>query len=294
MGLWEPVVESGTRVQFMLMLSEQVFGAGRTGGGEPRSQIQPNEALAAAQGILIARIEPVVPAVRKAQLEADRDTLRLLQLEEFKGPEWAKVQRRLWLYAYNTFPSKVFKGEVFKLVRALGIPPTRDLQLSVAPRLVWQDAVDITVDTIGEALPDFKAMLAQGGWDPYRAEVCCLDSFFFGKCLFEFPAVWRKRLRQLQARDATEVLSGALDDALGDHLRHLADPELQAVTRVEVEQGLALLPKRFRDVVVLDAHGFTGKEVADQLGLGESQAEYRLKVGRKRLGNLRELHDDVA
>lgn len=247
--------------------------------------LQPDEEVHAR---ILARIEPVAPSVHVEQLERDRATLVALQLESFAGDGWEATRQRLWLYAYRTLPAKVVSGGVFRLGRAAGVPAAVDLQAPATP-VVYDEAVDLVVDVIALALPSFKERLMAGKWDPYREDVACLDTYWFGWCVLKFPAPWRKRNRRVR-RHRLEAAAAVVDADRG----HVEGPERLAVQRSEVVRALRTLPENVRAVVALDALGFTGREVADELGMTAKTVEGRLRKARGLLASLRETGDGAA
>lgn len=225
-------------------------------------------------GRILARIDRVEPTVRADQLAKDRDTLVRLQLAEFAGDEWMTVRERLWLYAWRTLPAKIIGGEVFRLCREVGVPAASDLQ-APAGGVAQDDATDLAVDVIELALPTFKIQLTDGKWDPYREEVACLDTYWFGWCLLKFPGPWRKRARRLN-RERSEAAAAVVDAGRAV----VEGPEQMAVLRHDADRVLRRLPEDVQPVVALDALGYTGPEVAAHLDLTAKTVEGRLRKAR--------------
>lgn len=259
----------------------------------PRSPLQPQQAKSNPAAEVIARIEPVVPAVNAERLERDRATLLRLQLAGFEGTEWEELQGHLWLYAFKTFPAKILSGEIFKLLRESSLPASRDYNPPPGPAITRQEAEDLTIDLIGSSLRPFRQRLMAGAWDPYRDNVASLDTYWFGWCLLQFPKPWRKWLRQ--RRNLLRELSGPLLVDISDRRQaHLTGPEAEIVLRLDIQRGLERLSEVQRAVMITHATGLTGKETAAALGISEKSAEYQLQTARRRLKSFRESDIDIA
>jgi RNA polymerase sigma-70 factor (ECF subfamily) len=68
----------------------------------------------------------------------------------------------------------------------------------------------------------------------------------------------------------------------------VADPELEATpARIDVERALALLPPRYREVMVLhELEGYTHEEIAVLLGIEPGTSKSQLHHARRRLRTL--------
>jgi hypothetical protein len=267
-----------------------------TGNGEARL-IKPDEAdddgLVAGQGALVAYIERVAPAVREAQLDHDRDDLRRMQLEHFAGRTWDRKQVELFQYGQRVLPTKIKTGQIFAIMRDVGVPMARDLSLPAGPPLTPHEADELTTDVGARALLDFRRLLTAGVWDPYREDVACMGTFYVGKCALEFRAPWRSFLRRRKRRLEIENPTGLID-RISRQVDFGARTESTAIAKVELSRVLGSIEHRLRQVVVLDAYGFRDKEIAGRLGLTRKQVEYRLKKARRLLESLREVGDVVA
>lgn len=255
--------------------------------------LQPDEDLVTCSAQLVARIERVEPAVHQANLERDAATLLQLQLEGFAGRAWNQLERDLVGYAaQRVLPAKVRTGEIFVMMRELGIPPAKDLCLPLGPALATEDIEDIVQEVVVISLPRFKQSLKDGAWDPAREHVATLRTYFIGKCALGFRTPWRRflraRNRNLKAQHRLERLHGLLD-------KRPTDPEVVAALRVDAARALVSLDdERLRRIIVLDAWGLTDPEIADATGTTTKSVEYQLDKARKRLRNCRELAEGVA
>ena len=263
-------------------------------GSRPIEQeiVRCDRGLAAGQIALIARIERVPATIRAEQLERDRDDLRLMQLENFNGRTWDRRQRDLFQYGHTVLPKKIRTGEIFAIMRDVGIPAARDLGLPTGPSLTLDEVDEITADVTVAALIDFKRLLMEGVWDPYREQVASMRTFYIGKCAIEFRAPWRRMLRRRKNRleeERQRVLQ------LEDGTDKLARPDSIAIARLEIARVLAAVRDRdAQKLIVLDAFGLCDQEIADRLGLTRKQVEYRLKKTRQLLGTFRDAADGVA
>lgn len=278
----------------MSLAKEPFEEAANGAGARPIEQevAQWDEGLAAGQGALIARIERVPATIRAEHLERDRDDLRLMQLERFNGRTWDRRQRDLFQYGHTVLPKKIRTGEIFAIMRDVGIPAARDLGLPAGPSLTRDEVDEVTADVTVAALLDFKRLLMEGVWDPFRDQVASMRTFYIGKCAIEFRAPWRRMLRRRKKR-LGEDLQGVLQ--IDDRADRLARPDSVAIARLEIARVLAeVSDPAARELIVLDAFGLSDQEIARRLGLTRKQVEYRLKKARQLLGTFRDATDSVA
>ncbi|MBW3536916.1 MAG: hypothetical protein KY395_03980 [Actinobacteria bacterium] len=250
--------------------------------------------MADSHGALIARIERVSPAARELQLARDRDDLIAMQMEEFAGKTWHRKQIELYNYGRRVLPKKIRTGEIFAIMREVGVPPASDLRLPRGVELTSHEVEELVTDVSAKALLDFKRVLTAGVWDPYRDEVACMSTFYVGKCALEFRGPWRRFLRARRKRLEAEKPYGLGDELPASPDRH-ARPEIAAIARLEARRALdSIEDPLLQSAVLLDAYETPDKEIAERLGLTVKQVEYRLKKARRGLKNLRGVADDVA
>lgn len=261
---------------------------------EPHEGDGDDPSLAGSHGVLIARVERIAPAAREAQLARDRDDLIAMQMEGFAGRTWDRKQIELYNYGRRVLPKKIRTGEIFAIMREVGVPPAADLRLPRGADLTPLDLDELITDVSAKALPGFKRVLIEGLWDPYRDEVACMATYYVGKCALEFRAPWRRFLRARRKRFETEKPYGLGDELPASTDRH-ARPEIAAIARLEARRALdSIEDPLLRSAVLLDAYEMPDKEIAERLGLTVKQVEYRLKKARRGLRNLRGVADDVA
>lgn len=59
----------------------------------------------------------------------DAELMLKLGLRGFHGPLWAKTERRFITYGRRVLPAKIRRGQIFVMMRSLGIPGAADLSL---------------------------------------------------------------------------------------------------------------------------------------------------------------------
>ncbi|WP_236723603.1 RNA polymerase sigma factor [Mycobacterium avium] len=113
-----------------------------------------------------------------------------------------------------------------------------------------------------------------------------LGTFFIGQCLYQFANIYRSALRAEKERieEATTPMAELPEDRF-DIIKGI---EATIVANDTVAEAMALLSTdRARRALFMQEHGFTQREIADELGLPDAKSVenligYQLRQLRKR------------
>jgi DNA-directed RNA polymerase specialized sigma24 family protein len=243
------------------------------------------------ENAVVLEIQRIQPAAREGQLAKDHERLLLLQLEGFNGRAWRDTRQDLIFYARRVLRAKIRSGEIFSIMRSVGIPMAVDLALPSDPPTL-EDCRDLADETIARALPPFKALLKDGVWDPTRDHVASLRTFFIGYCALKFTSAWRPWLR---ARNSEPEVLYVDPTNLPELVDESHRTEQTAVDRVSLGSVLRMLPDHLmKQILILDAHDWSNRNIASYLGVSEKVVEYRLNKARKMFPHLRDnLHQST-
>lgn len=182
-----------------------------------------------------------------------------------------------WIGTGRIF-GKVFGRTGFRL------PPPPDGALD-------RDAAnELAVDTVMVSLTSFlEDVLKKNVWQ--AAGGASLKTFFIGKCLWEFPNVYR-RWRRKAARWSGVLLDGdgqAVEGAAGA----TAPADAKVLREAAAADALRLVSKdAARKAFVMQDMGYTHDEIASDLGLADAKAvENLLGYQRRRLHGRDERQD---
>jgi hypothetical protein len=224
---------------------------------------------------------------RLDRMLGDQELLLRLQLSSYAPREWLPVAAEFARYGLGVLEPWIGTGRIFGKVfgrTRFRLPPPPDGVLD-------RDAAnELAVDTVMVSLTSFlEGVLKKGGWDP--AGGASLKTFFIGKCLWEFPNVYRRWWRKAAHRSrillvgdgqSVEGAAGATDAADAKVLREAAASD--ALTLVSTDSA--------RRAFVLQEMGYTHDEIACDLGLADAKAvENLLGYQRRRLHGRQERQD---
>lgn len=209
----------------------------------------------------------------------DQELLLRLQLSSYAPREWDPVAAEFARYGLGVLIPWIGSGRIFGKV--FGRTGYR-LQPAPDGALDGDAANELAVDTVMVSLRSFlESVLKKGGWDPARG--ASLKTFFIGKCLWEFPNVYRQ-WRRKAARWSGVLLDGdgrAVEGAAGA----TAPADAKFLREQAAADALRLVSKdAARKAFVLQDMGYTHDEIALDLGLADAKAvENLLGYQRRRL-----------
>lgn len=225
------------------------------------------------------------PDTLPGRLQADRQIVAMLALEDFSGPLTMRVCSELATGTYPVIKSWLHHGKIFEICASKKIPVQRS-KTDVRP---WSehDRTDVAGMTVMNGRNLFwERGLRRGEWDPSLG--ASLATYFTGACLLCFRSVyypwWRKRVMKQSAElqiiddpDFVVTPSRLVERTFGE------DPADVVARRDEVRRALADLPdERLRHVVALQGVGYTRSAAAREVGITEKAAERAIDRYRKK------------
>ena len=198
----------------------------------------------------------------------------------FEGEPWHSFAEELFMYGQRVLLQWFADGTI--------VARCRDRNLLATP-IVWHgwspdDQHDLLMDTLTNAVAAYREVLRRGYWN--SAGGASLRTYFIGQALMQFGRVYK---RFLDDREKLVLLDPDRLFRRGD-ITAWMQPERVAIFRAELERRLAgLSGPRSRQVVLLDALGYSYAEIGSRAGLSPRAVEGRLRRARARL---REISDD--
>jgi len=218
---------------------------------------------------------------RLRRLQADEELLLALQLHQFTGRLWERFSRELTRYGLGVLRAWIRYGTIYgkaKTLTGYGLGRIEG----------WPDDQtidDIATDTVVSALIYFRdKVLMANRWQSSGG--ASLGTFFIGQCLYQFANIYRSALRAEMERigQATTPMAELPEDCF-DIIKGI---EATIVANDTVAEAMALLSTdRARQALFMQEHGFTQREIADELGLPDAKSVenligYQLRQLRKR------------
>jgi DNA-directed RNA polymerase specialized sigma24 family protein len=200
------------------------------------------------------------------RLVADRALVARIRQTNGAGQAWEELATVLDTYARPILRAWIFSTRIFAECWRKGVHVDASLLRRVRPYdRPWCDheADDLASETILRAFQGFRRQLLAGRWDPSMG--ASLTTFFIGQCLFHFPNVYQRWLRenQLVLVDVDDTTLALLAGPAAD-----ADPAEIVSQRDAAVRALAQLPDaRTRQVLQLSAIGHGPTEIAHILGI---------------------------
>jgi len=222
------------------------------------------------------------------RLLGDQELLLRLQLSSYAPREWDPVAAEFARYGLGVLIPWIGSGRIFGKV--FGRTGYR-LQPAPDGALDGDAANELAVDTVMVSLRSFlESVLKKGGWDPARG--ASLKTFFIGKCLWEFPNVY-KRWRRKAAHWSGHVLDAT---AVAGAAGATEGPDAQVVRQAAAAAALERVSKdSARRAFVLQGMGYTHDEIAADLGLDDAKAvENLLGYQRRRVQGRQERQERLA
>lgn len=210
--------------------------------------------------------EPGVPE-RQARLEADKELVRQLTLHGFEGPIWQAFARALAEYGIQVIKAWVATGEIFRQCQKKG---RGGLQPTARAR-DQDDITELAIETVALAINAFRdQVLAPQKWDPSQG--ACLKTFFIGQCIYQFPNVYRRWLRE-----------AGVPDPSPDDVRSTNAPQASAITLVVLREELSALQfDSTRKVRAMTEMGYSSAEIAEIIGVTKSSLDSKIYRDRRR------------
>ncbi|QIS23459.1 RNA polymerase sigma factor [Nocardia terpenica] len=194
--------------------------------------------------------------------------------------DWESTAAELAGYACRILRMWISSGAIVGHVRDI-----TGIRLPWRPELRETDiAEELAGMTIAVALKHFRAIMTEGRWDATRGT--CLETYFVGQCLLQFPNEYRRWLRENYAGRPQRTTSINDIEELHDSSA-CCDLEETAVIRLDARKALDELPgTQLRTIVVLHSLGYTHAEIGRNLGLTAKAVEmilYRMRKSHTRV-----------
>lgn len=219
---------------------------------------------------------------RLRRLQADEDLLLALQLHQFTGRLWDRFSRELTRYGLGVLRAWIRHGTIYGKAKAL-------TGYGLGRIEGWPDdqtTDDIATDTVVAALIYFRdKVLRTNRWQASGG--ASLGTFFIGQCLYQFANIYRSALRA--ERDRIQEVTTPMAELPERQFDIIKGIEETIVANDTVAEALALLSTdRARRALFLQEHGFSHREIADELGLPDAKnvenlIGYQLRQLRKRM-----------
>jgi DNA-directed RNA polymerase specialized sigma24 family protein len=218
---------------------------------------------------------------RLQRLQADEELLLALQLYQFTGRLWERFSRELSRYGLGVLRAWIRHGTIYGKAKAL-------TGYGLGRIEGWPDDQtidDIATDTVVAALIYFRdKVLMNRRWQASGG--ASLGTFFIGQCLYQFANIYRSALRaELERIDQATTPMAELPEDRFDLIKGI---EETIVANDTVREAMALLSTdRARRALFMQEHGFSQREIADELGLPDAKSVenligYQLRQLRKR------------
>jgi DNA-directed RNA polymerase specialized sigma24 family protein len=209
-------------------------------------------------------------------LAADAKAWETVAAARFAGPLYDKLVDRTIRHALPIMRRALASGAIFRWCA------DRNSQIKLWAPHDWceSDQNEVALETVAAAAFRFHAAaLAGNGWSGQGGAT--LSTYFLGLCIDAFPNQFRAWLRaRQQARRQTEVV--------GDPAAQVAsppghDPPTAVEVSDELRHRLGRLPLDQREAVLLQAVGYTVREIAVRTNSTVKAVEGRIYRGRQRL-----------
>jgi DNA-directed RNA polymerase specialized sigma24 family protein len=125
------------------------------------------------------------------QLAADSDLVFELALHRYEGPRWSRFAAVLAEYGVAVLRPWIASGKVYAELGKKGRHLQRDRRFKPSE----DDALEMASETVARAIRHFREkVLMPGKWQASGG--ASLHTYFIGQCLFQFPDVYRRCLRE--------------------------------------------------------------------------------------------------
>jgi DNA-directed RNA polymerase specialized sigma24 family protein len=201
------------------------------------------------------------------RLRADAELLLSLQLEGFQGRNWDRLRDRLARYGYAVIRSWCLNGKIFFYARTAGFGGL------TSRRLDADAATELATETTAKALAFFEKNVLRkpNVWQARRGAT--LKTFFIGASIRAFGNVYGRWRRENLPLPTTG----------GELIENSPGKYVDPGTVLEVGRTLRKLKAGDQQLILLVRHGYTQREIADQLTLSAKAVERRLDKARKKV-----------
>jgi DNA-directed RNA polymerase specialized sigma24 family protein len=259
---------------------EKTQSVEREHGEGPVESVMPftEGALARVEHELIPDIIRPDEHERARRIEVDRKIVESLIGDDVPEERFTKLSSRLMGYAWPILLKWMNTGEIFELCKRARKPLRQDAAM------VWtdDDRRGMATETVIVAWEYFRATaLTKGGWKPGGG--ASLQTYFVGACILRFADVYGKWRRAHLLDRAMDELPTDEDKVLALSHNRPPDPCQQAVIQDEVRRLIRPMDDQLRQLVGLQAIGYSQREAAEQIGITAKAAERRLARYRNRL-----------
>lgn len=235
----------------------------------PPDQLLPGWISAGASSIQPIVVGPgvaVKEAERLERLAADVALVDRLMWAGYTGPEWERFRAELARYGIVVTTSWIASGRMFVECAKKNFRGLRRREgLS-------DDALELAGETNAAALSYFRTdVLIPRVWDPTRG--ASITTFFVGACVLHFPNVYRRWLREAGVEQVRPDEDLAILEVVEDP-GHYARPDGRAELVSSFEA--AARDPVLREILILEAQGFTKQEIAVKLATSLKAVESRL------------------
>ena len=220
-------------------------------------------------------------AQRLERLAADKEAVRRVHLQGFRGTAWAELSDALMRYGHTVMGAWIRTGRVFRRCREkrIGVrkPPPEGFRREDIEQLAWE--------TVAMGLTRFQNdVLGTSRWDP--AKGASLKTFFVGQCLIQFATVYGGWCRRAEREAKLAAALASLPSEV-----HCPDPA-EDFERKDAEAGFLSrmlsgftterARERTREVVLLKREGWSQQEICEALGETEKAVEGLLRRLREK------------
>ena len=209
--------------------------------------------------------------------QSDSEQVDKLRRSGFQGAAWQEFAEELFLFGQRVLRRWFGDGTIVGRCR------DRKLLSSSTTWRLWStsDQHDLLMDTLMNSVAAFREVLRSGYWDPSGG--ASLRTFFVGQVLIQFARAYR---RFLSDQEQIVLVDPERLFRRGD-VSGWTEPERVAVVNAEIRAKLTgLSSPRSRQVVVLNAFGYSDREIGSILGMSVRAVEGRLRRARKKLQQL--------
>jgi DNA-directed RNA polymerase specialized sigma24 family protein len=252
-----------------------------------RAPLEPTDSPGVTEPLLIGVPEPLdhgqIPSDPesadnlRAQRQADEEFVAWMRKEGANpnSRSWRMLQTALFEYGYPILKAWLMRGMIYHHAARLGI-----LGLSRVPenlQLREDDAHELAVAMLVDALPQIRRQLLAGGWEPEKG--ASLKTFSIGRMVMTLPDAHAKWRKHGSPSGGDHEPLDPFDDRWCE--RTAADPadmSLAGILVAEIFRG----DRDGRIMFELQELGFSLAEIADQLDTTEAAVRSRMSRVRTR------------
>lgn len=207
--------------------------------------------------------DPDAPSRKFREKLQHHPGVEVVRIVREKGPDSQEAQLlmgQLYEYAIPVMHDFIRTKSIIAKVNEMG----RSINAAALDGLSDVDRIDLVTDVIMRAGRLFLSTFIFGEqrWRPGSASI---TTTFINACILVFPSEFRKVSRVSYLRASNEILVAEMLDF--DRQRAAAkDPERQIVAKLELEEELARLTIRERQIFLLHDEGYNFTEIAFIIG----------------------------